>query len=89
MKYLAVCGKLCEECNQFNENCKGCPGTITCNIYECCIKNKNLSNCGRCNMLPCKIFEDIHVPVSNEQEQTNSVQLRIIRLIRHVSRHED
>ena len=89
MKHLAVCGKLCEECNKFCESCQGCLGIKTCNIYECCIKNKNLSNCGRCSILPCKIFENINAPVSSEEKQKNSVQIRITRLIRNIIQHED
>ncbi|MCC8024842.1 MAG: DUF3795 domain-containing protein [Clostridium sp.] len=68
-KITACCGCICDECSYYLSDCRGCPelegkpfwlqytGGTACGIYQCCINEKKLPHCGKCEELPCKHFE--------------------------------
>lgn len=58
------CGVYCGLCPRYQSTAKSrCPGckilslTISCKIYNCCVKNKALSTCAECRDLPCEKYD--------------------------------
>jgi hypothetical protein len=90
---LSVCGLLCDECEHFNQLCKGCysvkgstfwaketmPDKI-CPIFKCSITDKRYTNCGQCSELPCRIFHELKDPSLSDNEHQKSIQDRTTRL---------
>ena len=81
LRVVSCCGVECQTCEKFStEECKGCgeekgkPFWIeyvdndVCPIYECCIKNKQLINCGKCSDFPCKKFYECKDPAITDDE---------------------
>lgn len=68
-KVISCCGIVCSECQYYPTECKGCPtikgiafrleytGEEICAIYECCVNQKILSHCGKCDELPCNRYD--------------------------------
>ncbi|MCL2141433.1 MAG: DUF3795 domain-containing protein [Methanimicrococcus sp.] len=89
---LTVCGADCTTCPDYQKTCEGCQkiqgkvywaemiGTDTCPIYKCVVSDKKLSNCGKCNQLPCKLFYDLKDPSLSDEEHVKGIQQRIDRL---------
>lgn len=90
---ISACGLLCNECDYFNTNCKGCynvkgstfwaikatPAKI-CPLYKCSIIDKNYNNCGQCAELPCGKFKDLKDPNISEEQHDTSISERVSRL---------
>lgn len=67
-KIISCCGVICSDCQYYPGNCSGCPaiegkafwlqftGSDVCDIYNCCINQKQLSHCGKCSELPCAFY---------------------------------
>ena len=65
---VSPCGALCPECAKYPAECAGCrsiegrvyrlayTGQAVCAVYECCVKGKNMRDCGACPALPCEKF---------------------------------
>ncbi|RBQ24248.1 hypothetical protein ALNOE001_03670 [Candidatus Methanobinarius endosymbioticus] len=65
-KIESCCGVVCSDCEWFPEDCAGCPsiqGKVfwtkflnidICEIYQCCINEKEYKHCGECLDLSCK-----------------------------------
>lgn len=79
---MTCCGCICNECPYYLKECKGCPeiqgrpfwleytGEERCGIYQCCVEEKKLPHCGRCEELPCKRYENqdpSRTPEENEE----------------------
>ncbi|MFA0816143.1 MAG: DUF3795 domain-containing protein [Anaerofustis sp.] len=91
-RIISVCGTLCEECPQYPEECRGCPeiggkvywagyvGAQICPIYECCVSEKQLAHCGRCEVFPCAKYFDLKDPEMTDDEHEESVIERLNRL---------
>lgn len=87
---VSACGLICDECNFFEKECKGCykmegkpfwtaeaTKSGVCPIYDCSINQKKFMNCGDCNQLPCKIFLDLKDPNISDVEHHISIQKRV------------
>ena len=84
-KYIepAPCGAICSNCKYFPIDCKGCEnikgkvfwtrftGDKVCKIYDCCVKDKKLKNCGKCGEFPCNLHHTKDPTVSEEQNTEN------------------
>lgn len=94
-KIISCCGVVCSACLYYPADCKGCPavkgqvfwldytGEERCGIYECCVNNKKLEHCGKCDKLPCDRFtgsDPTKTPEENEKDFIN--QLAQIRLMK-------
>lgn len=76
------CGAVCVECKLYPHKCAGCAkikgrvhwlkytGEEICAVYDCCVNDKKLKNCGACQNLPCAKF--VKDPtVSDEKNEAN------------------
>lgn len=89
---LSVCGIICEECNFYLNNCKGCfklkgkpfwtEETINriCPIYDCSINEKAIKNCGYCKNLPCVIFIELKDPNITLKKHKEGIKKQVNRL---------
>lgn len=57
---VGSCGLYCGLCPRFQSTAPSrCPGckilclTLSCKIYNCCVKNKGLATCAECDDFPC------------------------------------
>lgn len=79
---ISCCGVACSQCQYYPEDCKGCP-TIKgkafwleytneeiCSIYDCCVNQKKLSHCGKCDKLPCNRYDGSD-PTKTEKENND------------------
>jgi len=87
---ISACGLICNECQFFNNLCKGCfavegktfwavdqvPEKI-CQLFNCAINQRKYSNCGDCLELPCKKFTDLKDPSISEEEHRLSIKKRV------------
>ena len=81
-KEFSPCGALCAECGQYGSDCSGCAdikgkvywleytGQSVCAVYDCCVNNKKLKNCGACPNLHCNRFTK-DPTISDEQNAEN------------------
>jgi len=90
---LSVCGLLCDQCEYFNNHCKGCqavrgstfwaqeafPDKI-CPLYQCAVMERGYSHCGYCPELPCKRYIDLRDPDISKEEHNQSIKERASRL---------
>ena len=70
------------------EPCKGCNamrgklfwtqyiGLDTCPIYNCCVNEKNLAHCGKCEELPCSIYFNTKDPSISDDVLEQSIKER-------------
>ena len=86
------CAIMCTECNKHeelqNNPCKGCnaaEGKIfwtkfmnldVCPIYTC-VKEKQLSHCGECELLPCDIWEGMKDPSMSDEQHQQGIKDRV------------
>ena len=89
---LSICGILCSECQFFGKSCSGCQAVSgkpfwvefmkvdACRLYDCCVKQKRLENCGQCAELPCSIYREQKDPNISEKEHLESIKTRVSRL---------
>jgi hypothetical protein len=90
---LSACGLICDECEFFSKTCTGCINVLgstfwakemmpakVCPMYDCAVNKKGYNNCGSCNELPCKLFQDMRDPKSTEEEHQASIVVRVARL---------
>lgn len=86
------CDIACEICNKHEElatnHCKGCNaiegkifwtkylGIDTCPIYNCCVNEKQLEHCGKCEELPCDIYFNTKDPSISDEEFEQSIKER-------------
>jgi len=86
-KILAgCCGIYCGLCPRFQSTAKSrCPGckilslTISCKLYNCCVKQKGLVTCAECEQWPCEKygrFFEYDSFVSHQVCQPNIKQIR-------------
>lgn len=87
---ISVCGLICNECNFFAKECKGCYETKgatfwanevmpdkLCPLYKCAVFSKEFNNCGECSELPCIIFNELKDPNISEEEHKKSLEERV------------
>jgi len=92
MTKVSNCGLICDECNFYQKNCTSCfevkgktfwaqdlPGKI-CPLFNCSVNDKKFTNCGDCNDLPCKMFNDLKDPSISDEEHKKNIVLRVNRL---------
>jgi flavodoxin len=58
LRLKGICGKDCQQCNEFNKSCKGagyhCWSGSHCEIFDCCVIKKSYLTCEDCdNRLNC------------------------------------
>jgi len=81
------CNKKNEEFAQ--QPCKGCneaKGQLfwtkylnldTCPIYQCCVNEKHLEHCGKCEELPCQIHFSTKDPSYSDEAFEQSIRDRV------------
>ena len=86
---LSSCGVNCRECAIFEISCAGCreiSGKVywaeyidsdTCPLYDCCVRQKGLEHCGRCEELPCQLFFDTQDPSASDKEHREGIKQRV------------
>ena len=87
---ISACGLICEECQFYNNPCKGCyqvKGKTfwakdhlengVCPLFDCSVNEKKYNNCGDCNELPCKKFHDLKDPSISEKEHNEMIEKRV------------
>ena len=87
--YATPCGLFCLDCKHLKTSCKGKPcmmhdGKVfwgTCEIYNCCVKQKKLEHCGKCEEFPCKLFLSYTDPnlTPKEAEAENKRKQKALR----------
>lgn len=91
-KIISCCGVVCSGCQYYPE-CPGCPaieGDVfwlkyvdndVCPIYDCCVKTRKLSHCGRCAELPCAHYCENDDPNVTPEQRAAILdeQLRVLR----------
>lgn len=91
-KLAGVCGIICAECEHLGDRCKGC-GNVegrpfwvheycveTCALYECCVRVKKLTHCGRCEEFPCPTFKEMRDPSLSPDEAEANMLMRMEEL---------
>jgi hypothetical protein len=91
---MMVCGMICRECDHFEMECPGCRavkgapfwvafvGIDRCPVYECCIEEKKITNCGQCDELPCERFSRFRDPSVTEENAARTLETMVDRLIK-------
>ena len=84
------CGAVCAECALYPAACAGCAkiagkapflqytGQPVCAVYDCCINNRKLKNCGGCPLLPCEKFTKD--PTISDEENAAHLRAMVARL---------
>jgi hypothetical protein len=83
-RMLSVCGIICSKCEFFKSKCPGCyvisgksyrtkkANRKICAIYDCCVKQRGLDNCGQCREVPCELMKSYNLEgISDEQHLAN------------------
>ncbi len=94
-RYLAaVCGLYCGICEYEEGQCSGCTaiegrpswvaevGRDVCNLYDCCVNDRDLEHCGMCPDLPCEMFSSSHDPSLTGEQAREDIANRRKTLIR-------
>jgi catechol 2,3-dioxygenase-like lactoylglutathione lyase family enzyme len=84
-KPLTVCGTDCLACGCFGTLCKGCnecEGKVFhspdgCSIYTCVRIEKKLHDCGKCDKLPCEIWQKTRDPKFTDEEFRQNIAARV------------
>lgn len=50
-------------------------------MYECCINQKQYTDCGQCEKLPCQIYYDLQDPSTTLEEHEAGIKLRVRLLL--------
>lgn len=94
---LSVCGLVCNECEAFGENCKGCiemggkpswaqdVGIEKCQLFECC-EIRGFMTCGECESLPCKPLVELRDPRITPEAHLDGLRAKVSRLRNHRNR---
>lgn len=87
MDNLSVCGTDCSTCHFYGGMCTGCnncegkvfylPEGTTCAIYNCTVNNKKLTDCGKCNEIPCAIWQQTRDPKFSDKEFEENIKGRV------------
>jgi hypothetical protein len=89
---VMVCGVICGECDYYPEECPGCRGVSgapfwvdfvgidRCPVYECCVEDKKLDNCGHCEDLPCERFTRYKDPSISDEDAADKLERIVARL---------
>ena len=89
MVNISICGINCQECNFLGKECNGCrqeKGIIfwskpdVCPLYQCCINEKKLNNCGLCKELPCGEYFKVRDPSLSDDEFKKGIEIRVNNL---------
>lgn len=79
-KITSCCGVICSDCQYYPQDCTGCPsiegkafwleftGGLICDIYDCCVNQKNFNHCGQCSLLPCDLYLNSNDPTKSKEE---------------------
>lgn len=90
---LSPCGVKCNECKDYQQTCQGCraiAGKVywvqyvnqtVCPIYDCSINQKQYTDCGKCQNLPCQIYYDTQDPSTTTEEHEAGIKLRVNLLL--------
>jgi hypothetical protein len=60
MPVMGVCGKMCDKCPLYGNECEGClqemkmSSRYTCEVYQCAV-SKGLESCADCDEYDCLI----------------------------------
>ncbi|GAB4180504.1 MAG: hypothetical protein Kow00108_16910 [Calditrichia bacterium] len=89
MKSIGVCGCICNNCELYSTECKGCHeikgkpswlsevGLNICDFYDCAVNKKQLTHCGMCHEIPCAKFWQNKSPDWLEEEHRLLVRQRV------------
>ena len=92
MLHTSACGLVCYECYHFLTRCTGCVMEQgkpfwtreltgeTCAIFACARTRKGLAHCGRCDNLPCPLFDTVKDPAVSILEHRKGIRERVARL---------
>ena len=93
---ISCCGVVCSECASYPAECKGCPaikgkvywleytGGEVCEIYDCCMNQKQFAHCGKCSELPCGRYESSD-PTKTEEENDEDHRKQMEQLQKLIS----
>lgn len=80
-KLISCCGTMCSECRYYPAECLGCQkiegrvfwleytGESICDIYNCCLNQKEYVHCGQCKELPCSRYGQEDPTKTQEENQ--------------------
>lgn len=80
---VSCCGVNCKECEYFGHSCEGCDlikgkpfwieytGDKVCELYHCCIEQKQFSHCGICPQVPCDYYDQDDPTKSQEENEAD------------------
>lgn len=84
---ISACGRYCEECPEYKNNCFGCYHTRKeklmeeeedmCPIYKCVMKRYADRKCCRCPELPCRHFYATSDRKLTETEKQSDIRKRV------------
>lgn len=86
---LCLCGVKCDECEEFGQQYGGCAtisgkifwakhcGSDVCPIYSCCVNEKGLENCRKCDKLPCQLYFDTKDPQISDKSHNERGRQRV------------
>ncbi|HUU74666.1 MAG TPA: DUF3795 domain-containing protein [Methanoregulaceae archaeon] len=89
---VMVCGMICRECDHYQVECQGCRavkgvpfwvafvGIDRCPVYECCVEEKKIANCGQCEELPCDRFTRYKDPSVSGENAARTLESMVARL---------
>lgn len=90
-KVISCCGVVCSDCEYYPDSCQGCPsiegkpfwleytGAQVCDIYQCCMNEKQFGHCGHCSQLPCHLYEG-NDPTKTEEENEEDFRKQMVQL---------
>lgn len=89
---ISCCGVDCGACRFYPNDCAGCAaiegrafwlqftGGDVCDIYDCCVVQKQYAHCGQCAQLACDRYNQKDPTQSDEEnEATFQRQLKTLR----------
>ncbi len=84
--YAPPCGLYCGTCEHLGDKCVGGCGEVEgkpfwtslmkidiCPLYDCAVNKNGIEHCGKCERLPCKLFNEFHDPALSADEAKQAV----------------
>lgn len=90
-KIISCCGTICTDCEYYPGACAGCPeiegkafwleytGGAVCEIYDCCVRQRQYAHCGACQELPCSRYQ-LEDPTKSAEENARDSQRQMEQL---------
>lgn len=89
---FTVCGLYCDDCKYLGNGCPGCEkvkgapfwtefvNVKACPVYDCCVNEKGLEHCGKCEKTGCERFTRFRDPEMTDADAEKSLKEKIERL---------